>query len=125
MFESMKLAGTLAGLMKNREALEHAGVRIKHELGALRAVGDSGGGAVRATVSGSMRVTDLRMSSALAAAMATPEGLRDVEQLVTDAVNAAMAEAQRQAQAIVQREAKELGLGDLVASSGLAKLLGG
>ncbi|MBY0262905.1 MAG: YbaB/EbfC family nucleoid-associated protein, partial [Phycisphaerales bacterium] len=70
MFDSLKAAGALAGLMKNKDALKQAGERIKSKLADLRIQGGSGGGAVRATVSGDLRLIALHLDPPVLAGLA-------------------------------------------------------
>ncbi len=123
MFDAFKAAGAIAGLMKNKEALLESGERVRARLGSLRVEGSSGGGAVRATVSGEMRVLDIRIEPALASGLGTDPATRAMaEALITEAVNNALDRAKSLAQAELAKEAEALGVGGL---PGLGTLLGG
>lgn len=121
MFEHLKMAGALAGLMKNKDALREASERIRRRLAEARASGSAGGGAVQATASGEMQIVSIRIEPALAAGLADPANHALAEQLVAEAVNNALEQAKGMAQSIAMKEADALGLPGL---GGLAGMLG-
>lgn len=111
MFDNLKAMQAVAGLMKNKEKLVEAGERIKAKTDALRVIGQAGGGACRATVTGRMAVVDLVLDPALLAGMSVDEKTRSLATgLIKDAVNDAMAKAQEQVKAMIAKEAEALGL---------------
>ncbi|MGE3109567.1 MAG: YbaB/EbfC family nucleoid-associated protein [Phycisphaerales bacterium] len=123
MLDSLKMAGTLAGLMKNKEKLRESAERVKQRLGEIRVVGESGGGAVRVTADGRMHVHAVELIPSLAAHLTSePAGRRMAESLIAEAVNDAITKAQSLAQREVAKEAESLGL---PAMPGLEGLLGG
>lgn len=124
MFDSLKAAGALAGLLKNKEQLKQAGERIKLRLAELRAGGGSGGGAVRATVTGDMKVVSISLEPAVCAALAsgTQNDREQVQQLICEAVNNAMDIAKAMAQREIAKEAEAMGLPNI---PGMEGLLGG
>ena len=69
MLDAFKMAGTLAGLMKNKEAIRASADRVKAKLAEVRATGTAGGGAVTVTASGQLKVLRVELSPALAAHM--------------------------------------------------------
>lgn len=119
MLEQMKAMGALAGLLKNKEKLREVGERFKDRLGELRATGQSGGGAVKVTVTGHMMVERIEIAPALASHMASADSRAMAEALVRDASNAALAEMRD----LVQREAAKLS--DEMGLPPLPGLLGG
>lgn len=121
MFEHLKMAGALAGLMKNKDALREASERIRRRLAEARATGSAGGGAVQATASGEMRIVSIRIEPALAAGLSDPANHALAEQLIAEAVNNALDQAKGMAQSIAVKEADALGLPGL---GGLAGMLG-
>lgn len=127
MMDALKMAGALAGLMKNKEALQGAGERVKQRLSELRAGGGSGGGAVRATVSGDMRVISITMEPSVCMGLSSGrESDREyVQQLICEAVNNAMDIAKGMAQREIAKEAEALGLPNLPGMGGLSGMLGG
>tara|TARA_R110000744_G_scaffold30571_2_gene72256 strand:- start:209 stop:580 length:372 start_codon:yes stop_codon:yes gene_type:complete len=114
MLDKLKAMQAIGSLMKNKEQLAEAGERIKSKMDAMRVDGQAGGGACRAVVNGKMKLLDLTLDPALLSGMAVDEKTRDLATtLIKDAINDATENAQRQVQALIAREADELGLGDL------------
>lgn len=121
MLDNMKMLSALAGLMKNRDKIEEAGVRIREKLARTRVQGQAGGGAARATVSGAMTLLEVELSPALVNGMAADEKTRKLAgDLICEAVNAAIREAQLKMKAAVDEEAKGLGF-----ENGLPDVFGG
>lgn len=119
MLDKLKAMQALGSLMKNKEQLAEAGERIKAKMEAMRVDGQAGGGACRAVVNGKMKLLDLTLDPALLSGMAVDEKTRDLATtLIKDAINDATENAQRQVQALIAREADELGLGDLAPQLG-------
>lgn len=111
MFDNLKAMQAVAGLMKNKDKLKEAGERIKARSESLRATGEAGGGACRATVTGRMELVDLTLDPALLAGMSVDEKTRDLATgLIRDAVNDANRKAQEQLKDLIAREAEALGL---------------
>lgn len=120
MFDSLKAAGALASLMKNKEGLKAAGERIRAKLGEMRIQGGSGGGAVRAVVSGDMRVISIAMDPPVLAGLTGDERSREMVQLlIVDAVNNAMDLAKAAAAREVAKETEALGLPNMPGMEGL------
>jgi DNA-binding protein YbaB len=117
MFDKFKLMGMLAAFMKDKEKFKAAGVRIKEQSEQVRAVGEGGHGAVKVTVTGQMKVIAVELQPALMAGVtgaAADEKTRGLAgELIAEAVNEANKAAQAQMKAIIEKEAKELGLPDL------------
>ena len=114
MLDKLKAMQALGSLMKNKDQLEEAGQRIKAKLDTMRVDGQAGGGACRAIVNGKMKLIDLTLDPALLSGMAVDEKTRELATtLIKDAINDATENAQQQVQALIAREADELGLGDL------------
>jgi len=110
MLDNMKLMATLAGLMKNKDKVKAAGDRIKDKAQAVRATGEAGGGAARATVDGKMTVLSVELSPALIGGMAADDKTRDLAgSLIAEAVNNALRQAQQRMKAAIDEEAKALG----------------
>ena len=70
-----KKMGAIAGLLQNKDRLIEAGQRIRRGLDERPAEGEAGGGAVRAWVDGSLKITRVEMSPAVLAG--TDEASRD------------------------------------------------
>lgn len=123
MFDQFKAMGQIAALMKNREKLREAADRVKDRLDASEVQGESGGGAVRCVVSGTMRVRQVRLDPQLAMGMAHDEKTRELaSELIAAAVNDGLAKAFLKARETIQGEAKSMGLDDI---GPLTDLLGG
>jgi DNA-binding protein YbaB len=118
-FDKLKAVGQLAGLLNNKDKVQGAAERVKARLGELRTEGQAGQGAVRVVASGAMRITSLELAPGLVAGMAADDRTRALAgSLIAEAVNDALAKAQAQLQATIAKEAKELGLGDMLGDLG-------
>lgn len=119
MLDKLKAMQALGSLMKNKEQLAEAGERIKAKMDAMRVEGEAGGGACRAIVNGKMKLLDLKLDPALLSGMAVDDKTRELATtLIKDAINDATENAQRQVQAMIAKEAEEMGLGDLAPQLG-------
>ena len=117
-----KTMGALASLLQNKQKLVDAGQRIKQGLDDRPAVGEAGGGAVRISVDGSLKVRSVELSSALTAA-GDDTTREQAERLIAEAVNQAMDLAKQRMAEAMRAEARELGIDDLPFD--VSKLLGG
>ena len=123
MLDQMKLIGALGKLMKDRDQLEAKAKEVKAKLEDMRIDGEAGGGAARATVTGAMKVIEVKLDPALASGMGSgDEAKHQAERLITEAVNDAMRNAQQAAREEVRKAAQEAGLPDI---PGMDKLLAG
>jgi nucleoid-associated protein EbfC len=114
MFDKFKAMGAMAALLKDKDKIKAAGGRIKDAAAEIRATGEGGGGAVRVTVDGRMKVLAVDLQPALAAGMAADDRTRELAgNVIAEAVNAAMAAAQLKMKVVLEKEAKELGLPEL------------
>jgi DNA-binding protein YbaB len=114
MFDKLKAMGAMAALFKDKDRLRETGARIKQRAEETRASGEAGGGAVRVTVNGQMKVLEVELTPALAAGMAADERTRALAgSLIADAVNSAIGTAQVMMKAVIEKEGRELGLPDL------------
>jgi DNA-binding protein YbaB len=113
-FDKLKALGAVASLMKDKDRLRETGERVKARATAIRAEGQGGQGAVRVIASGQLRVVSIELAPALAAGMAADARSRQLAgALIAEAVNEALAGAQRQVHDELRREAEALGLGGL------------
>lgn len=121
MFDALKTAGALASLMKNKDQLKAAGDRVRQRLSEIRAAGGSGGGAVRATVSGDMRVVSVTLEPAVCMGLTSGRDAdrEQVQQLIVEAVNNAMDIAKGMAQREIAKEAEAMGLPNMPGMEGL------
>jgi len=92
-------------MAKAREAQSRL-ADLQQQLAARRVEGSAGGGMVTATVSGGLRVLEIRIEPSLVAS-----GDRDmIQDLTAAAVNAALANAQQMVQEELQRASASFGL---------------
>ena len=119
MLDAFKMAGTLAGLMKNKEAIKASADRVKARLAEIRSTASAGGGAVTVTVSGQMTVLSIELSPALTAHLNDAQSKAMAEALVAEAVNAALSQAQAKAQQEIAKEAQALGLPEIPGLQGM------
>ena len=114
MFDNLKGMQAVASLLKNKDKLADAGVRLKQFAEELRVTGQAGGGACRVTATGKMRIVEVVFDPALAAGMAVDDKTRELAgSLVCDAVNDALELAQAALQDRIEREAADLGMPEL------------
>lgn len=114
MFDKLKQAAALADLMKNKDKLREAGDRVREKMDRTQLIGVSGGGAARATVTGSMKVINIELSPGLVAGMAMDEKTRELAgSLIADAVNDGLRQAQAKLQETLGEEARAMGLDGL------------
>jgi DNA-binding protein YbaB len=125
MFDNMRMMGALAGLMKNKDKLKEAGERVKAKAEEMRVTAEAGGGAARATVTGTMRVVAVELTPALVLGMAAEDRTRELAaSLIAEAVNAAIKDAQLRMKSLLDEEARGLGIeGGLSGLPGLGGLL--
>ncbi len=109
MLEAFKAAGAFANLMRNRETVVQAVSRVKTTLDNKKITAEGGGGAVKVTMTGRMRILDLEVDAKMLAP-SDEEGLKFTRQIITDAVNKAIAKAQEQAGKEIAQEMSTLGL---------------
>jgi len=113
MFDQLKGLSALAGLLKDLPRIRARVETLRRELGAVRVAGVSGGGAVRVTADGLMRITTIDVDPALLGGLVDPSNPGDrtmAEQLITEAVNAALAAARERVDSELADAAAELGL---------------
>lgn len=119
MFDQLKAMGVLAGLMRDKDRLRAASERVRAKLAALRVSASVGGGAVEAVATGEMRIESVRVSPALASGFADGDSRVMAEGLIAQAVNEALGRAKASAAQIIEAEAREMGLGDLIGQGAL------
>ena len=125
MFDSFKNMAGLAGIMKDLPRIKAKMEEVKRGLADLRVEAESGGGAVRATANGQMRIVSIRVDQAMLSGLVestNPDDRAMAEDLITGAVNAALEKAREQAERELSRAAQELNLP--IPVGGLGGLLG-
>lgn len=121
MLEQFKAMGALAGLLKDKERLREMTEQFKEKMERTRVTGAAGGGAVRVTISGKLRVTDVQIQPALASSLGASDAAREqLQAMIQEATNDALERVQEMIQAEAARRAQELGLPDM---PGLSNLL--
>lgn len=121
MFDKFRAMGALASLMKDKDSLREAGERVREHAEHVRAVGESGGGAVRVTANGRMTILDVELSPAILAGLQDQSSRAFAQDLIAQAANAAIRAAQEAMQGAIREEAERMGLGDL--ASDLSRLI--
>lgn len=114
MFDQFKAMGAIAGFMKDKDRLADAADRVKERLERTEVTGQAGGGAVRAVVTATARVVSVHVEPALAVGFGDDIGRAMAEELIAEAINDGMARAREAARVIIEDEAREMGLGDLL-----------
>ncbi|MEM1167491.1 MAG: YbaB/EbfC family nucleoid-associated protein [Planctomycetota bacterium] len=122
MFDQFKAMGAIAGLMRDKERLAELAEEFKGRLDGMSVTGAAGGGAVRVTVSGKLRVTEVQIDPAMATGLAHDRVAG--EALITEATNDALERAQRMVAEQARLFAEEHGLGDLPGMDRIGGLLG-
>jgi DNA-binding protein YbaB len=114
MLDKFKMMGLAAQFLKDKDKFKAAGQRIKEQSQQVRATGEGGAGAVRVTVTGQMKVVNVELTPALVMGMAADDKTRALAgDLIAEAVNNANAAAQAKMKAIIDKEAKDLGLPEI------------
>lgn len=114
MFDQLKNLSQLGPMMARAKEMQQKMQELQARLPTLRATGESGGGLIRVTASGSMEI--IRIEYATTAPLTDPE-------LIADLTRAAVNQALKNAQELVQREMKNV-MGD-VDLGPLQRMLGG
>jgi len=123
MFDQMKAMGALAGLLKDKEKMRRIAEDFQEKLERVSVIGESGGGAVRVTANGKMRVTEVFLDPSLVAGMTAEGGGREMtETLIQEATNDALLEAQQRVSEEARKMSDELGLPEI---PGMDRMLGG
>jgi nucleoid-associated protein EbfC len=122
MFDQFKALGQLAGLMKDRDKLRGIADQFKERLERITVVGSSGGGAVRVTMTGQLKVIEVTIEPAVLSGAASDGASRaQAQNLVRDAMNDALAKVQMLIKQEADKQAKEMGLPSI---PGIDTLLG-
>jgi hypothetical protein len=129
MFDQLKSMGAVASLLRDKERMRQISEEFQAKLERISVTGVAGGSAVRVTVSGKLRVTDVFVDPAVIAGMNADDvtggngGAELAQTLIQDATNDALTRAQQRVAEEASRLAEELGLPDMP-GGGLNKLLG-
>ncbi|MHC4304028.1 MAG: YbaB/EbfC family nucleoid-associated protein [Planctomycetota bacterium] len=113
MFENLKGMAGLAGILKDLPRLKQKLEEVKKQLGDMTVAAETGGGAVRVTANGLLRVVSVELDAALIAGLVDPAHEQDraiAEDLITGAVNSALQKARELAEREMASAAGEMGL---------------
>lgn len=114
MLDQFKTMGAMAGLFKDKEKLKATADRVRETLEGTEVTGSAGGGAVRVTVTGTARVIAVHVEPALGAGFADEQSRPMAEALIAEAVNDGLRKARDAAASVVEAEASEMGLADMI-----------
>ncbi len=124
MFEGLKNLSGLAEMMKDLPRMKQKLDEVKERLGEIETSAETGGGAVRATVNGRLRVVSVEIDTILMSSLIDSDQEEDralAQELIAGAVNAALEKAQERAADEFSAAAQEMGLP--IPPGGLAGLL--
>ncbi len=113
MFEALKGAAGLAGLMKDLPRIKAKMEHVRQELERLEVDGSSGGGAVRVVATGKLRIKSISIDQPLMQGLlesSGDEGTDVAAGLITEGVNDALENAQAAAARAIQEAASDLDL---------------
>ena len=113
MFDNLKGMAGLAGLLKDLPKIKAKLDEVKQGLAEKTVTSETGGGAVRVTANGLMRIVSIDVDAALMGGLADPANPQDkaiAEDLISGAVNAALTKARELAEQEMAVAAGELGL---------------
>ena len=113
MLEGLKGMAGLAGVLKDLPKIKARMEQVKQRLGEMTVSAETGGGAVRVTANGQLRVISLDIDQTLLGGLvdaANPDDHALAEELIAGAVNTALEKAREMAQRELAAAAGELGL---------------
>lgn len=110
MFDKLKAAAGVAGLLKDLPRAKAKLEETKEQLGRVHCTGHSGCRSVRAVVNGRLEMLSLDIDQKAIGAAATNEGRARLQEATTDAVNDAIRHARREAATRIADAAKEMGI---------------
>ncbi len=113
MFDNLKNMAGLAGLLKDLPKIKAKLDEVKQQLSEKTVTSETGGGAVRATASGLLKIVSIEIDPALMAGLADPADPQDkviAEDLIAGAVNAALTKARELAEQEMAAAASDLGV---------------
>jgi DNA-binding YbaB/EbfC family protein len=126
MFDNLKGMASMAGLMKDLPRIKAKFEEVKERLGDISVEAETGGGAVRVTADGHMKVRSVHVDQSMMSALVDTQNESDrsmAEDLIVGAVNAALTKAREAAEREVRVAASELGVP--IPPGGLGGLLPG
>lgn len=103
----------MAGIMRDLPKIKARIQQAKEDLARITVSAETGGGAVRATANGQLRVVSIHVDQPLLSALVDATNADDramAEDLITGAVNAALEKARERAEQELANAAQELNL---------------
>ncbi len=113
MLDNLKGMTALAGMMKDLPRIKARLEEVRERLEQTRVEAETGGGAVRATASGHLRLVAIDVDPALLSALVdadVPEDRAMATELIVGAVNAALQKSREEAADQMREAAADLGL---------------
>ncbi len=113
MLDNLKSMANVAGLLKDLPKIKERMAALKDRLGVQTVTGETGGGAVRVTATGLLRVVSIEVDPAMLAGLVDstdPQDKAMAEDLITGAVNTALQKARELAEKEAAAVAGEFGL---------------
>lgn len=110
MFEKLKAAAGMAGLLADLPKIKVKFAETKEELGRLQCIGHSGCRRVKVVMNGRLEMVSTDIDPHIVAAATTPTGRAELQQAVLDASNDAIQHARREAAVRIADVAQEMGL---------------
>lgn len=110
MFDKLKAAAGVAGLLKDLPKIKAKFEETKEELGRLQCTGHSACRHVRVVMNGRMETLSVDIDPAAVEMAATPEGRGRLQSAIVQACNDASAHARKEAATRVADVAEEMGL---------------
>ncbi len=113
MLDNLKSMANVAGLLKDLPKIKQRVAALKDKLGRQTVTGETGGGAVRVTATGLLRVVSIEVDQAMLAGLVDSNDPQDkamAEGLIAGAVNTALQNARELAEKEAAAVAGELGL---------------
>ena len=109
MFDKLKAAAGLAGMLKDLPRMQERLLQVKDELGRIQYVGHSSCRRVRAVMNGRIELVSVDIDPAIANA-ATNLARAELQTAVTEAINDAIRHARREAATRISQTAAEMGI---------------
>jgi DNA-binding YbaB/EbfC family protein len=113
MFDSLKGMAGIAGLLKDLPRIRQKLEEVKQRLGEMTVAAETGGGAVRVTANGQLKIVSVEVDPPLLSGLVDPALQQDraiAEDLIAGAVNTALQKARELAEREMGAAASELGL---------------
>ena len=113
MFDNLKNMAGMAGLLRDLPKIKARMQQVKEDLARITVEAETGGGAVRATANGQLRVIAVHVDPSLMSSLVDATNADDrsmAEDLIAGAVNAALQKARERAEQELTSAAQELNL---------------